>query len=103
MREVILKALELAKAIAAATPNTVDDRLIEIVDKILGNPAILDIVVDLIDRWLGGPDPLMALDSANAGLTPEAVSELDQAGIDIPTILMIIRLVMEIIEKWRKR
>jgi len=103
MRNVIIKALELAKAIASWTPNTVDDRIISALDEILGSDKMLNFIVDLIERWLRGPEPVMMLDSKNVDLNQPEMEEIENAGIDIATILMIARIIMEIIEKWRNR
>ena len=102
MRDVILKALELAKAIAAATPTQVDDNIIATVDAILGNEAILTLLVDLIDNWLGDPQIVSnpVLTAADAGT---ALTEAEASGIGIGEILMIARLIMEIIDRWRNR
>lgn len=100
MRDVILRALDLAKAIAAATPTTVDDKIIATIDSILANEAILDILVDLIDRWISGPD-LVARTASS--LSEAETAEIDKAGFGIAEILMIAKIIMDLIAAWRNR
>lgn len=104
MREILIKALELAQAVAQWTPTTVDDRIVQAVEAILKNDELMKVIVDILERWLSDRRLVGAtLDSANVGFSAKTVEEIEDAGIDIPTILAIIRLVMEIIDKWRNR
>lgn len=95
MLDIIKQTLALLKAIATATPNTIDDKIIEVVDKVIGNDLVLQIILDLIDQWFH--DPELVRSATVADLTPEQIEILDREKIDWANLLSLIKKIIEML------
>lgn len=91
----VVAGLKLASVVASMTANTADDLLVEVLDKVLGGPA-LDIIIALVDKLLQAKTQAMAC--SDDDLTATAASfDVAATSFDIGSIVALAKLLMQII------
>lgn len=90
-KEQVVAALEILKIVSAATPNETDDKIVAAVVLVLSGKT-LDLMVTLIDSWLGNRTVAMSTFEAEASA----------AGLDFTTFFELAKLVASIIRARRE-
>jgi hypothetical protein len=91
----VIAAMKLASVVSSMTANTVDDAIVDLLDKVLGGPA-LDIIISLVDKLLLAKSQAAAC--SDDDLTAAAATfDVSAAGFDIGSIVALAKLIMQII------
>lgn len=99
IKQVVLDALVLLKSISACTETTLDDTIAALAEKILGNSALLDLILDLL------PDAVEASKDGvvmGVGPTIEQRSLLDRERIDWQKVLEFLMLLAQLLGPFLK-
>lgn len=97
--ELVRETLKYAAFVATKTETTLDDKLVAGIQAVLENEAIAAWLADLLDKWFADSHLVMAADRMEP--PTEVAAEIDRLGLDLATILALIRLIKEIIDMFR--
>jgi hypothetical protein len=99
VKERVRAGLEVLKAFADFTATETDDEAAAFIDKILTNETLLNIVANLVSRFLAQAASVSVMDvnTIEALATPEEKVEFETAAIPWEAIFSIIRLIISLI------
>ncbi|MBN1855307.1 MAG: hypothetical protein JW829_21430 [Pirellulales bacterium] len=106
-KERIKAALEVAQILVEITPNELDDKLAAAISTLLGNEAILEIFARLLDNLANRTDTFVASTMPRSmlmdagGLSEAEIEAIDKAGINLPALLALIQLILDLIAQFR--
>ncbi len=98
----VRKILEVLGAFTRVTPGDVDNQILDAVDQVLGNEAVLDVVAKLISRMAGSVAvSTIDVDVLSNHAQGDELERVKQSGISFGNIVSLIKLIMELISAFR--
>lgn len=99
----VLAGLKLAQIYVTITPGERDDQLLSQISKIVGNDALLDILVGMFSKLpgIGTPEAsgnvsALSVEALGTVVTAEQTAKFEAAGFDLNSVLTIAKLLLSI-------
>lgn len=99
----VLAGLKLAQIYVTITPGERDDQLLSQISKIVGNDALLDILVGMLEKLTGAETPAtsgnvsaLSVEALGTVVTAEQTATFEAAGFDLNSVLTIAKLLLSI-------
>ena len=96
LKQRVIAGLEILKAAAYVTPGETDNELVATIERIILDGDLLNLILDLIDRFVG--PPVIGMEAV-AQEVP--ANEVEPKGISVPAIVAIVQAIIGLINVLR--